>query len=72
MFKEKKEYMTYDYLIVGQGLAGSCMALQLLKRGKKILVIDQPHTNSSSMVAAGMFNPGTFAGRSRLGDHDFN
>lgn len=49
--------MTYDYLIIGQGLAGSCMALQLLKRGKKILVIDQPHANTSSMVAAGMFNP---------------
>lgn len=57
MFKEKKNYMTYDYMIVGQGLAGSCMALQLLKAGKKILVIDQPHANSSSMVAAGIFNP---------------
>jgi glycine oxidase len=46
-----------DYLIVGQGLAGSAVALQLLKRGKKILVIDQPHNNTSSRIAAGLFNP---------------
>lgn len=57
MFKEKKNYMIDDYLIVGQGLAGSCIALQLLKKGKRILVIDQPHANTSSMVGAGIFNP---------------
>ena len=56
MFKEKKNYIV-DYLIVGQGLAGSCMALQLLTRGKHIMVIDNPHPNTSSMVAAGIFNP---------------
>jgi glycine/D-amino acid oxidase-like deaminating enzyme len=49
--------MHYDYLIIGQGLAGSCMALQLLQADKKILVIDNPHPNTSSMVAAGIFNP---------------
>jgi glycine/D-amino acid oxidase-like deaminating enzyme len=57
MFKEKEKYMMYDYIIVGQGLAGSCMAMQLLKRNKRVLVIDKPHANSSSMVAAGIFNP---------------
>ncbi len=46
-----------DYIIVGQGLAGSCMALQLLYRNKKILVYDQPTQNKSSSVAAGLFNP---------------
>jgi glycine oxidase len=46
-----------DYLIVGQGLAGSAVALQLIKRRKKILVIDQPHNNTSSRIAAGLFNP---------------
>lgn len=48
-----------DYIIVGQGLAGSAVAVQLLTRGKKILVIDEPENNSSSRVAAGLFNPVT-------------
>jgi glycine oxidase len=49
--------MQVDYIIVGQGLAGSAVAYQLIKRGKKILVIDQPHDNTSSRIAAGLFNP---------------
>src|SRR5690242_14830905 len=48
-----------DYIVVGQGLAGSAVALQLLKLGKKILVIDNPDKNISSTVAAGLFNPVT-------------
>ncbi len=46
-----------DYIIVGQGLAGSALAIQLLKRNKKILVIDKPDLNRASSVAAGLFNP---------------
>ena len=46
-----------DYLIVGQGLAGSCVAWQLLQRGKRVLVLDVPGNNRSSMIAAGLFNP---------------
>lgn len=46
-----------DYIIVGQGLAGSALAVQLITRNKKILVIDQPQKNRSSRVAAGLFNP---------------
>lgn len=46
-----------DYIIVGQGLAGSAVALQLLRRRKRILVIDQPARNTSSRIAAGLFNP---------------
>lgn len=46
-----------DYLIVGQGLAGSCLAWQLLQRGKRVLVMDVPGNNRSSMIAAGLFNP---------------
>jgi glycine/D-amino acid oxidase-like deaminating enzyme len=52
-----KKYTSVDYIIVGQGLAGSAVAMQLLKRGKKILVIDEPSRNNSSRVAAGLFNP---------------
>ncbi|WP_165823793.1 NAD(P)/FAD-dependent oxidoreductase [Pseudochryseolinea flava] len=50
---------SFDYIIVGQGIAGSCLAIRLLDIGKRILVIDQPERNSSSRIAAGMFNPVT-------------
>lgn len=46
-----------NYLIVGQGLAGTFLAFELLKQNKKIAVIDQGHKNSSSMIAAGLINP---------------
>jgi glycine oxidase len=50
---------TIDYIIVGQGLAGSCLALQLLLKNKSIMVLDQPKRNRASLVAAGLFNPVT-------------
>jgi len=46
-----------DYLIVGQGLAGSCLALEFEKRNKTFLIIDNPQPNSASKVAVGLFNP---------------
>jgi glycine oxidase len=46
-----------DYIIVGQGLAGSSIAFQLIRSGKKIMVIDQPKENFSTRIAAGLFNP---------------
>jgi glycine oxidase len=46
-----------DYIIVGQGLAGSAVALQLMERGKRILVFDEFRKNSASRIAAGLFNP---------------
>lgn len=48
-----------DYLIVGQGLAGSCVALQLLFRNKRVLVIDRVREHAATRVAAGLFNPVT-------------
>ena len=48
-----------DFLIVGQGLAGSALAMRCSKRRYKILVLDDPSQNRSSMVAAGLFNPVT-------------
>lgn len=51
-----KEYQV-DYIIVGQGLAGSCLAIQLLLAGKRIAVIDKPEDHSATRVAAGLFNP---------------
>jgi glycine oxidase len=49
----------FDYIIVGQGVAGSALAVQLLRQRKKILVIDQPAQNRASLKAAGLFNPVT-------------
>lgn len=45
-------------LIVGQGLAGTILAYQLLQAGQKVVVIDAQYP-SSSAVAAGIFNPVT-------------
>ena len=53
-----------DFLLVGQGIAGSVLALQLLKHGKRILVINNRKNNIASSVAAGIYNPIT--GRSMV------
>jgi glycine oxidase len=49
----------FDFIIVGQGLAGSAVALQLLERKYRIMVIDNPSANHTSRIAAGLFNPVT-------------
>ncbi len=50
-----------DYLIVGQGIAGSTLAWTLTQRGHSVQIINNATLPSSSRVAAGMFNP--FAGK---------
>lgn len=49
-----------DYIIVGQGLAGSVLAQQLLSKKKQIVVVDEEKENTSSKIAAGMCNPIVF------------
>jgi len=49
--------MKYDFIIVGQGIAGTVLADHLLKAGYKILVIDKLNLSNSSRVAGGLFNP---------------
>lgn len=46
-----------DYLIVGQGLAGSFFAFQLMEQKKSFLIIDEGINASASYVAAGIINP---------------
>lgn len=46
-----------DYLIVGQGLAGSVLGFLLTDMGKKVLIFDIGHPNVASQVAAGLMNP---------------
>jgi len=49
-----------DILIIGHGLAGSCLSWQLFQQGASFRVIDQPFLSASSRVAAGMMNPLVF------------
>lgn len=46
-----------DYIIVGQGLAGTLLAHDLIEKNQSILIIDKPHAAMASKVAAGLFNP---------------
>ncbi|MFN8287637.1 MAG: FAD-dependent oxidoreductase [Chitinophagales bacterium] len=46
-----------DYLIVGQGIAGSLVAWFLKKENKTFAVIDSGTQGASSTVAAGLINP---------------
>ncbi len=46
-----------DYIIIGQGIAGSLLAFQLMGRGKSVRIFDHQHTGASSQIAAGIINP---------------
>ncbi len=48
----------YDYLIIGQGLAGSLLAYKLFQRNQTFLILDNAENNASH-VAAGLINPVT-------------
>ncbi len=45
-----------DFLIVGQGIAGTLLAHELDKRGQTVVVIDNG-ANNASLTCAGMVNP---------------
>jgi len=48
-----------DYLIVGAGIAGTVLALQLLENGNSIKIYNKEDDSSASHVAAGIINPVT-------------
>ena len=48
---------TADYLIIGQGIAGTVLAHKLMQQNKNVIIIDNGHKHSSSIVAAGLINP---------------
>lgn len=50
--------MQIDVLIVGQGLAGSLLAWEMLRSGYRLMLIDSGEQNASQ-VAAGLINPVT-------------
>lgn len=49
-----------NYIIVGQGLAGTILAHTLVQHGKTVLIIDDPSLSTASKVAAGIYNPVVF------------
>lgn len=46
-----------EYLIIGQGIAGSLLVFELDMLGKSFVIMDNGYKNSSSIVAAGTINP---------------
>ncbi|MFZ6050409.1 NAD(P)/FAD-dependent oxidoreductase [Halocola ammonii] len=50
----------YDFLIVGQGLAGTVLGHELQRRGYSVFFIDKGHAEAASYAAAGMWNPIVF------------
>ncbi|PQJ27975.1 NAD(P)/FAD-dependent oxidoreductase [Rubritalea profundi] len=53
--------MEVDFIIVGQGLAGSALAMALIRRGKSVAVVDSNDPSAASRVAAGLVT--TLAGK---------
>ena len=50
--------MQVDFLIIGQGLAGSLLGWELFRRQQKICIVDNGEENASQ-IAAGLINPVT-------------
>jgi glycine oxidase len=48
-----------DYIIIGQGLAGTLLAFFLLEQGQNVLLIDNYTEGGASKIAAGVVNPVT-------------
>jgi glycine/D-amino acid oxidase-like deaminating enzyme len=62
--------MKVDYLIIGQGIAGTLLSYELLQAGKSVLVLDNQNIHRSSLVAGAVINPLAGKGWSRSPDAD--
>ena len=51
--------MEVDFLLIGQGLAGTVLSHRLLQNGYSVHLLDEADPNGSSRVAAGLYNPVT-------------
>jgi len=49
-----------DYIIVGQGIAGTTLAFKLIEKGHSVKVLDNEHKSSSSLIAGGVTHPMSF------------
>lgn len=47
----------YDYLIIGQGLAGTILSYKIIKRGQSVFVLNNHDQTCASYIAAGLFSP---------------
>lgn len=52
--------MEVDFIIVGQGLAGTLLAYELFRQNRTFVVFNDPDQIKSSDVAAGLINPVVF------------
>lgn len=52
--------MNADFIIVGQGIAGTVLAHRLEEYKQRVVVISHPSLSASSAVAAGIWNPIVF------------
>ncbi|MES2480232.1 MAG: FAD-dependent oxidoreductase [Bacteroidota bacterium] len=46
-----------DYLIIGQGMAGTLLSYELMQAGKSVMVIDTKSRHNTSLVASAVINP---------------
>jgi glycine/D-amino acid oxidase-like deaminating enzyme len=51
--------MKFDFIIIGQGLAGTFLSWNLINAGKTVLVIDESQPHTASKIASGVINPVT-------------
>lgn len=49
--------MHVDYIVAGQGIAGTLLSYELMQAGKTVMVIDQPNDRRASLVAGAVINP---------------
>jgi glycine/D-amino acid oxidase-like deaminating enzyme len=49
--------MHTDFLIIGQGMAGSLLSYELMRAEKSVLIIDKKEKHNTSLVASAVINP---------------